>query len=275
MNPVFCQVHISEGLGAAGGTTMRLLRILGVTALGLFVLTDLAQGQRGGAARSGMRGAVVGDLVGGSEGAQKGAKIGVVAGATRSAIEREDARRTQYQTTEEYKNTPQSNFSESPPDIHSITPAGKEAKAGDEVVIRVDKKPLVGVTFPTEWKQKTGDNYVAAVSKDKQAFAMLALLEGADKQAAVKKVKEQLEKHLSDVKFDELVEKKGGAMVVTGTGKGKKSGIEVTFAVGVFEGAKDHLVGAVFVVDSKIDEHYTETVRGICQTIRRAEDFKE
>ena len=252
---------------------MRILRILGATVLGLFVMTDTAQSQRGGAVRSGVRGAAVGKMVGGSEGAEKGAKIGVVTGATRTAIDRETTARTQYQTTAEYKNAPQSNFTEAPPDVLGVAPAGKEAKAGDEAVIRVNKKPLVGVTFPADWKQKTGDNYVAAVSKDGQAFAMFASLEGADKQAGVKKVKERLEKSLSDVKFDEQAETKGGALVVTGTGKGKKGGVEVVFAAGIFEGAKGQLVGAAFVVDSKVDEHYTETVRGICQTIRRAEDF--
>ena len=49
--------------------------------------------------------------------------------------------------------------------------------------------------------------------------------------------------------------------------------IEVVFVAGVFEAAKGQLVGIAFVVDAKIDEHYKETVRGICQTIRRAEDF--
>src|SRR4051794_21688091 len=128
---------------------MRTLRILGVTVLGLLVTTDFAQGQRGGAARSGARGAVVGNMVGGSEGAATGAKIGVVTGATRSAIERENTGRTQYQTTAEYKSAPQSNFIETPPAVLGIEPAGKEAKAGEEVVIRVNKKPMLGVTFPT------------------------------------------------------------------------------------------------------------------------------
>ena len=53
---------------------MRILRILGATALGLFALTDTAQSQRDGAVRSGMRGAVVGNMVGGTEGAETGAK---------------------------------------------------------------------------------------------------------------------------------------------------------------------------------------------------------
>src|SRR4029079_10156941 len=101
MNPVLCQVHTSEGSGAAGGATMRILRILGATVLGLLVVTDFAQSQRGGAVRSGARGAVVGNMVGGTEGAEKGAKFGVVTGATRSAIERENTVRTQYQTTAE------------------------------------------------------------------------------------------------------------------------------------------------------------------------------
>jgi hypothetical protein len=251
---------------------MRFLRILGTTVLGLFVLADTAQSQRGGAVRSGARGAVVGNMVGGSEGAATGAKIGVVTGATRSAIERENTARTQYQSTAEYKSAPQSNFTEMPPDVLGVVPAGQDAKAGEEVVIRVNKAPVVGVTFPADWKQRNGDNYAAAVSKDGQAFAMFAVLDASDKHAGAKKVKERLEKSLSDVKFDDPAETKGGALVVTGTGKGKK-GVDVVFAAGVFESAKGHVVGAAFVIDSKVDEHYKETVSGICQTIRRAEDF--
>jgi len=45
------------------------------------------------------------------------------------------------------------------------------------------------------------------------------------------------------------------------------------FAAGLFEAAKGQLVGAAFVVDSKVEDHYKDTVRGICETIRRAEDF--
>ena len=33
--------------------------------------------------------------------------------------------------------------------------------------------------------------------------------------------------------------------------------------------------GLAFVVDSKMENHYKETVRGICQTLRRADDFNQ
>jgi hypothetical protein len=132
----------------------------------------------------------------------------------------------------------------------------------------------VGITFPSDWNQRTGDNYISAVSADGQADAMLVTLDGvADKQAGVEKVKNGLAKYLNDIKYDESSETKEGAVVVTGTGKGKKAGVDVVFAAGLFDAGKGQLVGAAFVVDSKIEDHYKETVRGICQTIRRAEDF--
>jgi hypothetical protein len=103
---------------------------------------------------------------------------------------------------------------------------------------------------------------------------MLALLEGvADKQGGIKKVKAGLENYLADIKYDEPTETKSGGVVVTGTGKGKKAGVDVVFAAGLFDAGKGQLCGAAFVVDSKIEDHYKETVRGICQTLRRAEDF--
>jgi hypothetical protein len=33
------------------------------------------------------------------------------------------------------------------------------------------------------------------------------------------------------------------------------------------------ILGEAFVVDAKIEDHYKDTIRGICQTIRRAADF--
>jgi uncharacterized protein YcfJ len=249
---------------------MTKLRILGVAALVVTMLTVDATAQRGGAVRGGMRGAVVGDLVGGESGAQ----VGAVVGATRGAINKESQARTQYQTTPEYQNAQHSNFNEAPPEVLGTTATGTAKKPSGEAVIRKDGKPIVGITFPADWNQKTGDNYISAVSGDGQAYSMLVTLEGVDnKQAGIKKVKEGLEKHLKDVTYDEPSETKGGAAVITGTGKGKKAGVDVTFAAGVFDAGKGQLAGVAFVVDSKIEDHYKETVRGICQTLRRAEDF--
>ncbi len=252
---------------------MRLMWILGVTTLGLLLVAQSALSGRGGAARSGMRGAVVGGMVGGEDGAAKGAKIGVVTGATRAAIDRENVSRAQYQGTTEYQNAPHANFAEAPPDVLGVAPAGKATKPSGESVIKNNGKPLLGVTFPEDWKQTVGDNYISAVSKDGQAYSMFATLGGADKKAGIKKIKAGLEGYLKDIKFDEDAETKGGALIVTGTGIAKKAGVPVVFAAAVFEADKGQLVGAAFVVDAKIDELYKETVRGICQTIRRAEDF--
>ena len=133
-----------------------------------------------------------------------------------------------------------------------------------------------GITFPSDWNQKTGDNCISAVSGNGQAFSMLVTLEGvADKKAGIKKVKEGLEDYLKDVKYDEPSETKGDAVVITGTGKAKNAGIDVGFVVGLFDAGKGQLVGAAFVVDSKIEDHYKATVRGICETIRRSQDFAE
>ena len=253
---------------------MSQFRILGAASLALAMLASNALAHRGGAVSGGMRGAVVGGMVGGSEGAATGAKIGVVTGATRAAINRETQVRTEYQGTTQYQNAQRSNFNEAPPEVLGTTAAGTATKPSEETVIRKDGKPIVGITFPSDWNQKTGDNYISAVSGDGQAYSMLVTLDGvADKQAAVERVKSGLAKYLNDIKYDEPSETKGGAVVVTGTGKGKKAGVDVVFAAGLFDAAKGQLVGAAFVVDSKVEDHYKDTVRGICETIRRAEDF--
>ena len=255
---------------------MRNQGILLAGALGLLVIAPDAMSQRGGAVRGGVRGAVVGGAMGGSEGAETGAKIGVVTGATRAAIDRESQARTDYQATAAYQNAPHANFSEAPPSVLGTTPAGTATKPSGEAVIRKNDKPIVGITFPADWKQRTGDNYISAVSGDGHAYAMLVTAEGiADKEAGIKKVQAGLENYLQDIKFDEPSETKGGALLTTGTGKAKKAGVDVVFAAGVFDAGNGQLVGAAFVVDSKMEDHYKETVRGICQTLRRAGDFNQ
>jgi hypothetical protein len=222
-----------------------------------------------------MRGAVVGNAVGGSEGAEKGARIGAITGATSAAIGRETKARATYQATTEYQDAPRSNFNEAEPDVLGVAPSGTATKATGEAVISMNGKPLVGIMFPADWKQKKGERFIAAVSGDGQAYVILASLGDADKQAGIKKVKAGLETHLKDIKFDDQSETKGGAVVVTGTGKGKKAGIDVVFAAAIFEADKGQLAGAAFIVDSKIEDHYKETVKGICQTLRRAKDFAD
>jgi uncharacterized protein (TIGR03000 family) len=104
---------------------------------------------------------------------------------------------------------------------------------------------------------------------------VIATLEGVtDKQAGIEKVKQGLEKYLQDINYDDLTKTQGGAFVVTGTGKAKKSGVGVVFAAGVFDAGGGQLAGVAFVVDQAVEQHYKETVRYICQTIRRTQDLE-
>jgi hypothetical protein len=223
-----------------------------------------------------MRGAVVGGMVGGSGGAATGAKIGAVTGATRQAIDREAQGRAQYYTTPEYQNATLANFNQEPVEVLGATPTGTAKKTSSESVIRKDSKPLLGVTFPADWTVRTGDNYISAVSPDGHAYSMFVAAKGiTDKQAAVERVKAGLLTYLTGILYDDPREIQGGATVVTGTGMAKKSGRDVVFAVGVFEADKGEFVGAAFVVDSRVDDHYKATIRGICETMRRAKDFTE
>jgi len=260
---------------------MKTFLILGLTSLGLLVLSaGDAMAQRGGAVRGGVRGAAVGSMVGG----QQAARVGAAVGATRGAVNREQQLRGQYYATPEYQNTPRSDFNTAPPQVLPATAAPTAspataaspaaATAGGEAVIRKDGRPMVAITYPADWKQTTSDHLVSAVSPDGQAWAGLALLEGgADKQAGINKVKERLANYIGDIKFDEPTENKDGALVITGSGKGKKAGVDVVFAAGVFDAAKGQLAGAAFVVDSKIEDHYKDTVRSICETIRNSDDL--
>jgi hypothetical protein len=228
---------------------------------------------------------MVGGLVGGQAGAATGAKAGVVVGATRSVAQRAEQRnaataeaqaRTEYQTTAEYKDAPHSNFNEAPPETMIGSLSGQAAAGGKEVVLRQGGKPVLGITYPTDWKQKTREDAVAAVSNDGHAFsAVAALADVKNQEAGIEKIKKGLEKSLQDIKYDEATTKESGALVVTGIGKGKKSGVDLVFAMAVLDSGSGQLVGAAFVVDENLEERYKETVRDICQTVRRAADFTQ
>ena len=228
---------------------MTKLRILGAVALAVLMSAPDAMAQRrggGGAVSGGMRGAVVGGMVGGESGASTGAKIGAVTGATRGVAQRTENRnamyaetqaRTQYENTAAYQSAQHSNFSEAPPEIlvTSATVTSPAASAGtatkqngkptgEEAVIRKNGKPVVGITYPSDWKQKTGDRYVTAVSADGHAWSGIATLEGAkDKQAGITRIKQELEKYLQNINYDDPAETKGGAQIDYRHRKSKES----------------------------------------------------
>ena len=134
----------------------------------------------------------------------------------------------------------------------------------------------MGITYPSDWKQKTADRSVTAVSADGHAWSGIATLEGAkDKQAGITRIKQELEKYLQNINYDDPAETKGGAQIITGTGKAKRAGVDVVFAAGVFDAAPGQIAGIAFVADKDLEDHYKEAARYICQTIRTGEDFTQ
>lgn len=266
---------------------MKKFWMYGVAASALMMLASDAQAQRrggGGAVSGGVRGAAVGGMFGGEGGAEKGAKLGVAAGATRGVVERtadrqamnaEAQTRATYVASTEYQNAQHSNFTEMPPEVVASSQSGQPVTTTGEIVLSKDGKPIVGITYPSDWKPKVSDRYATAVSNDGNAWSAIAILEDInDKQAGIKKVKEQLENYLTEIKYDEPTETKRGGLLVTGKGKTKKTGVEVVFAAGVADSGSGQFVGAAFVVDGNIENHYKETVRCICQSIRNGSDIK-
>ena len=103
---------------------------------------------------------------------------------------------------------------------------------------------------------------------------MIATLDGTgDIEEGIKRVKQTLPQYLQDINYDEPTKTERGALVLTGTAKGKKTGVDVVFAVGVMDAGAGQIAGAAFVVDSRIEDYYKETIRQICQQIRVGDDF--
>ena len=130
----------------------------------------------------------------------------------------------------------------------------------------------MAITYPSDWKQKTGERYVSAVSADGHAWSGLATLEGVkDKQAGITRIKQEFEKYLQDIKFDDTAETKGGSQIVTGIGKAKKAGVDVVFAAGVFDTASGQLAGIAFVADKNLDDYYKQAAAHLSDNSYRGE----
>src|SRR5580704_14903014 len=254
---------------------MTSLRILGVAALAFVIstLNAMAQTRGGGAVSGGIRESVSDGIIGVSEAVGTGAKTGVVTEATRAAIDREKQARARYQNTADYRNAQHSDFAKARAEVGADL--GKATKSGVEAVIRKRGKLVAGITFPAGWNQRHGGNAVSAVSPDGQLYCWLVAIKTTSRADANRRLMYGLKtNYLDDIKYDEPKETKGGATLITGTGKGKKSGVDVVFATGVFE-VDDQIVAAMFIADSKLEDYYKETARGSCHTNRPVNELAQ
>lgn len=145
-----------------------------------------------------------------------------------------------------------------------------------DLVLRDDQgKALLGVSYPADWKQVVGKNHVIATSEDGTAWSVISTLDDIRDQAAgIQKIKTGLEDYLKEIQYDEPTKTDRGSVIVSGTGKGKKSGVDVVFTSAVFHSGKRHC-GVVFIVDADIEKYYEKTVLAICESILTEEDFVE
>ena len=182
--------------------------------------------------------------------------------------------RAQYQSTPTYQKAQHSNFNEAPPEVMASASAAGPAASGKESVIRQNGKPVVGISYPPDWKQRAGDFYVSAVSADGQAYSAIATLDDVkDKKAGITKIKQGFDRYLQDIDYDEPSTREDGGLAITGTGKAKKAGVDVVFAAVVFDAGPGKLAGVAFVADKSVEDHYKEAARYICKTIRTEKDF--
>ena len=63
-----------------------------------------------------------------------------------------------------------------------------------DIVLREQGKPILGVSYPSDWKQVVEKNYVVATSEDGTAWSVTSAIDDiAGKQAGVTRIKEGLE----------------------------------------------------------------------------------
>src|SRR6185295_6742003 len=94
-------------------------------------------------------------------------------------------------------------FNESPPDLLA-SPSDKSATSGGEAILKKDGKPIVAITYPSDWKQKEGETSISAVSKKGNACSALNLLNGVkNKHHGTKKLTQGLENSMNDTNYDD------------------------------------------------------------------------
>jgi heat shock protein HslJ len=144
-----------------------------------------------------------------------------------------------------------------------------------DIVLRDQGKAILGVSYPSDWKQVVEKSSVIATSDDGLAWSVISTLDEIQDQAAgIEKIKAGLEDYLEEIQYDETTKTESGALILSGTGKGKKSGVDVVLTSAVFLSGQKHC-GIVFIVDADIEKYYEKTVLAICESILVEEDFAE
>lgn len=144
-----------------------------------------------------------------------------------------------------------------------------------DVVLREQGKAILGVSYPADWKQVIEKNHVIATSEDGQAWSVISTLDDInDQQAGLQKIKQGLEEYLKEIQYDETTKTESGSLVLSGTGKGQKSGVDLVFTSAVFLSGQKHC-GIVFIVDADIEKYYEKTVLAICESVLLEEDFAQ
>ena len=144
-----------------------------------------------------------------------------------------------------------------------------------DIVLRDQGKAILGVSYPADWKQVIENNSVVSTSEDGTAWSVISTLdEIQDQPAGITKIKEGLEDYLKEIKYDEITKTESGSLVLSGTGKGKTTDVDVVFTSAVFMSGERHC-GLVFIVDADIEKYYEKTVLAICESILVEEDFAD
>ena len=144
-----------------------------------------------------------------------------------------------------------------------------------DIVLREQGKAILGVSYPSDWKQVLDKNHVIATSADGQAWSVISTLDDIDDhQAGIDKIKVGLEEYLKEIQYDETVKTESGSTILSGTGKGKETGVDVVFTTAIFMSGDKHC-GIAFIIDEDIEKYYEKTVLAICESILVEGDFAD
>ncbi|MGB0599732.1 MAG: META domain-containing protein [Rubripirellula sp.] len=142
-----------------------------------------------------------------------------------------------------------------------------------DIVLRDQTKAIIGVSYPSTWKQVIENNSVTATSEDGSVWSMVRPLDDIDDEdGSIQKVKSGLDTYLTGIQYNALSKSDKGASILSGTGQKKDSGEAIAFTSRLFRSGTKYC-GILFVINADSEKESQKTVLTICESIRVEQDF--
>ena len=142
-----------------------------------------------------------------------------------------------------------------------------------DIILRDQTKEIVGISYPSTWKQVIENNSVTATSEDGSVLSIFRPLDEIENEdGGIQKVKKGLDTYLTSIQYNQVSKSNNGRVILSGTGQKKDSGEAIVFTSRLFWSGTKYC-GILFVMNADSEKENQKTVLDICESIRVEQDF--